>query len=51
VRSLLLQKFPPTPLAEVADFVTRLSEVDPGLADVRVGEMAPSLLRLEAAGA
>ena len=39
--TLVSQKFPPTPLAEVADFVTRLGEVDPRLAGVRVGELAP----------
>jgi hypothetical protein len=35
----------------VADFVTRLGEVDPRLAGVRVGEVAPSLFQLETAGA
>ena len=49
--TLVSQKFPSTPLAEVADFVTRLGEVDPRLADVRVGELAPDLFQLEAAGA
>jgi hypothetical protein len=49
--TLAAQKFPPTPLAEVADFVTRLGEVDPRLAGVRVGEVAPSLFQLETAGA
>ena len=48
--TLVAQKFPPTPLSEVADFVTRLGEVDPRLAGVRVGEVAPSLFQLEAAG-
>ena len=49
--TLVSQKFPPTPLAEVADFVTRLGEVDDRLAGVRVGELAPDLFQLEAAGA
>jgi surface carbohydrate biosynthesis protein len=48
--TLVSQKFPPTPLAEVADFVARLGEVDPRLADVRVRELAPDLFQLEAAG-
>jgi surface carbohydrate biosynthesis protein len=47
--TLVAQKFPPTPLSEVADFVSRLGEVDPRLAGVRVGEVAPSLFQLEAA--
>ena len=45
------QKFPATPLSEVADFVARLGEVDPRLAGVRATELAPSLFRLEATGA
>ena len=49
--TLVSQKFPPTPLAEAADFVARLGEVDPRLAGVRVSEVAPSLFQLEAAGA
>jgi len=49
--TLAAQKFAPTPLAEVADFVTRLGEVDPRLAGVRAAELAPSLFQLEAAGA
>ncbi len=48
--TLVSQKFPPTPLAEVADFVTRLGEVDDRLAGVRVGELAPDLFQLEAVG-
>ena len=49
--TLVGQKFPPTPLDEVAEFVTRLGEVDPRLAEIRVSELAPSLFQLEAAGA
>jgi surface carbohydrate biosynthesis protein len=49
--TLASQKFPPTPLSEVADFVARLGAVDPRLAGVRATELAPSLFRLEATGA
>ena len=49
--TLVSQKFPATPLAEVAWFVRRLGEVDPRLAGVRATELAPSLFRLEADGA
>ena len=46
--TLASQKFPPTPLDEVEDFLDRLRGVDPRLAEVRAAQVAPSLFTLEA---
>jgi hypothetical protein len=46
--TLASQKFPPTPLDEVEDFLDRLRGVDPRLAGVRAAQVAPSLFTLEA---
>jgi surface carbohydrate biosynthesis protein len=49
--TLASQKFPPTPLGEVEDFLDRLRGVDPRLAGVRAAQVGPSLFSLEAADA
>ncbi|HET6773801.1 MAG TPA: surface carbohydrate biosynthesis protein [Acidimicrobiales bacterium] len=46
--TLASQKFPPTPLDEVEEFLDRLRGVDPRLAGVRAAQVAPSLFTLEA---